>query len=66
MVKFEVSDERAKNEGAIIVRTVKMIAVEMTAAATPEHLTATKAGQAARIEKMLQELKESLNACFQA
>lgn len=43
-----------------------MIAVEMTAAATPEHLTATKAGQAARIEKMLQELKESLNACFQA
>lgn len=53
MVKFEVSDERAKNEGAITVRTVKMIAVEMTAAATPEHLTVTKAGQAARIEKML-------------
>lgn len=66
MVKFEASDEKAKNEGAITVRTVKRIDVEMTVAATLEHLTVTKIGQAARIEKMLHELKESLNACFQA
>lgn len=33
-VKFEAKDERVKNDGAIIARTVERLAVETTAATT--------------------------------
>ena len=62
-VKFEASDERVKNKGAITARTVERIVVESTAAATLKHHVAVKAEQATRIETMLQELSKSINAC---
>ena len=65
-MKFKASDERVKNEGVIIDRTVKRIVVESTTAATLEHPTAAKTKQATGNEKMLQELSESINACVQA
>lgn len=65
-MKFEASDEKVKNEGAITARIVERIAVKSIAAATSEHPAAAKAEQATGFETMLQELNESINACVQA
>ena len=51
-MKFKAGDERVKNEGAIIARTVEKIAGETTAAATPERPTPVKAEQAPGLEEM--------------
>lgn len=65
-VKFEASDERIKNEGAITFKTFERTTVESTVAATPNHPIVTKAEQASGIEQMLQELRDNKNACIQA
>lgn len=64
-VKFEASDERVKNEGAIIARTVERIVVESTAVATTVHPTVAKGEQATGFKTMMQELSESINTCVQ-
>ena len=65
-VKFEASDERVKNKGAITARTVERIVVESTTVATIVHPTIAKGEQATGFETMMQELNESINACVQA
>ena len=57
-VKFEASNERVKNKKFIIAKTVEMIDVESITAVTLE--------QATRIEQIMQELSDSINACVQA
>lgn len=65
-VKFEAKDERVKNDGAIIARTVERLVVETTAATTWNHPAAGPAEQATGIEHILEELSDSTNACVQA
>lgn len=52
-VKFEESDEKVKNEGAIIVRTVERIAGESTTVVTSECLVTAKPEQTTWIENIL-------------
>lgn len=65
-VQFKDSDERIKNEGAIIVRTIERIAGASAAAATPKHPATSRTEYTIRIENMFQALSKAASACAQA
>lgn len=65
-VTISAKEEKIKNKGALIARTVERIAGEIVAAVPLEPVVVARAKKVTGIERRLQELSDSINECVEA